>query len=273
MPRGLISNENEINKIGKGGGGGQLNPLGWRFRSLNINFQKKHVELSSFFSSPLIFLWMQPLSLPPPMLAMTAEITTVMMGGGSVRRGDTTISWMRGTRGAWQEVTAWWEAEVLGRWEAAASGEAMQQPTGGLEALEGHDGRQEATMQWEAEDSEDAMAMMRRRMVTTVLMTTAVACLCNGDCTTTMEQQSGWPATAECNRCATHPRQQPINCDSLGRRRGERGEIWGDQTTDKGRGGGDLVEKLEPHIHPMISVCSGPNQRPELWWPYQFFWF
>ncbi len=39
-------------------------------------------------------------SLPPPMMATTAEITMGMMGGGSVRRGDVTISWMRGTRGA-----------------------------------------------------------------------------------------------------------------------------------------------------------------------------
>jgi hypothetical protein len=39
-------------------------------------------------------------SLPPPMTAMTAEIMTGMMGGGGVRRGDATISWTRGTRGA-----------------------------------------------------------------------------------------------------------------------------------------------------------------------------
>ncbi len=40
---------------------------------------------------------------------------------------------------------------------------------------------------------------------------------------------------------------QPINGDSLGRRREEMGGIWGDGTTDKGQGGGDLVETLELH--------------------------
>ncbi len=39
-------------------------------------------------------------SLPPPMMAMTAEIMTGMMGGGGMRRGNATISWTRGTRGA-----------------------------------------------------------------------------------------------------------------------------------------------------------------------------
>ncbi len=39
-------------------------------------------------------------SLPPPMTAMTAEMTMGMMGGGGVWRGNGTISWMRGTRGA-----------------------------------------------------------------------------------------------------------------------------------------------------------------------------
>ncbi len=39
-------------------------------------------------------------SLPPPMTATTAEITTGVMGGGGMRRGDATISWTRGTRGA-----------------------------------------------------------------------------------------------------------------------------------------------------------------------------
>ncbi len=38
-------------------------------------------------------------SLPPPMMAMIAEMTTGMMGGGSMRRGNATISWTRGTRG------------------------------------------------------------------------------------------------------------------------------------------------------------------------------
>ncbi len=67
-----------------------------------------------------------------------------------------------------------------------------------------------------------------------VLMMTVAAQLYDGDCTTMMGQQSGWPATAECNLCATHPRQQPINGDSFGRRRGESGAIWGDGTRDKG---------------------------------------
>jgi hypothetical protein len=71
-------------------------------------------------------------------------------------------------------------------------------------------------------------------MATTVLMTTAVAQLYDEDCTVMVGQQSGWPATAERNLCATHPRQQPINSDSLGRRRGESGAIWGDRTTYKG---------------------------------------
>jgi hypothetical protein len=39
-------------------------------------------------------------SLPPPMTATTAEMTTRRMGGSGVRRGDATISWTRGTRGA-----------------------------------------------------------------------------------------------------------------------------------------------------------------------------
>jgi hypothetical protein len=84
-------------------------------------------------------------------------------------------------------------------------------------------------------------------MATTVLTMTAGAQLYDGDCATTMGRQSGWPATAERNHCATHPRQQQINGDSLGRRRGERGAIWGDGTTDKGQGGGDLGETLEVH--------------------------
>ncbi len=67
-----------------------------------------------------------------------------------------------------------------------------------------------------------------------VLMTTAAAQLYDRDCMTTMGQQSGWPATVDGNRGATHPRQQPINGDSLGRWRGERGGILGDWTTDKG---------------------------------------
>ncbi len=40
-------------------------------------------------------------SLPPPMTATTAEISMGMMGGGGVWRGNATISWMRGARGAW----------------------------------------------------------------------------------------------------------------------------------------------------------------------------
>ena len=83
-------------------------------------------------------------------------------------------------------------------------------------------------------DNEEAMAMTRRRMATKVLTTTAAAQLYDGDCTATTGQQSGWSATAEHNLCATHPRQQPINGDSLGRRRGESGAIWGDGTRDKG---------------------------------------
>ncbi len=39
-------------------------------------------------------------SLPLLMMAMTAEIMTGMMGGGGVRKGNATISWRRGTRGA-----------------------------------------------------------------------------------------------------------------------------------------------------------------------------
>jgi hypothetical protein len=42
------------------------------------------------------------------------------------------------------------------------------------------------------EDNENAMAMTRRRMATTVLMTTAVARLHDEDCTVMMGQQSGW---------------------------------------------------------------------------------
>jgi hypothetical protein len=80
-----------------------------------------------------------------------------------------------------------------------------------------------------------------------VLTTTEAAQLYDGDCTTMMGQQSGWPATAECNCCATHLRQQLINGDSFGRRRGESGVIWGDGMADKGRGGGNLLEILELH--------------------------
>ncbi len=39
-------------------------------------------------------------SLPPPMTATTAEMTMGMMGDGGVWRGDGTISWTRGARGA-----------------------------------------------------------------------------------------------------------------------------------------------------------------------------
>ncbi len=125
-------------------------------------------------------------------------------------------------------LTAQWEAEAPGRWEAVVWGEAKQQPAGGLEALEGHDKRQEATARWEAKDNEDAMVMTKKRRMATTVLTMAVATrLYDGDCTTTIGQQSGWPATAERNCCATHPRQQPINGDNLGRRRGESGTIGG----------------------------------------------
>jgi hypothetical protein len=39
-------------------------------------------------------------SLPPLMMATTAEMTMGTMGGGGVWRGNTTISWTRGARGA-----------------------------------------------------------------------------------------------------------------------------------------------------------------------------
>ncbi len=91
------------------------------------------------------------------------------------------------------------------------------------------------------------MVMTKRRMATTVLTTTTAAQLYDGDCMTVMGQQSGWPAKAEWNCCATHPRQQPINGESLGRRRGESGAIWRDGMTDKGQGGGNLVEIFELH--------------------------
>ncbi len=39
-------------------------------------------------------------SLPLLMMATTAEMTTGMMGGSGVRRGNATISWTRGMRGA-----------------------------------------------------------------------------------------------------------------------------------------------------------------------------
>jgi hypothetical protein len=38
-------------------------------------------------------------SLPPPMMATTAEMTMGMKRGGSVWRGNATISWTRGARG------------------------------------------------------------------------------------------------------------------------------------------------------------------------------
>ncbi len=38
-------------------------------------------------------------SLPPLITATTAEMTMGTMGGGGMRRGDATISWMRGARG------------------------------------------------------------------------------------------------------------------------------------------------------------------------------
>jgi hypothetical protein len=105
------------------------------------------------------------------------------------------------------------------------------------------------------------MAMARRRMVTTVLTTTAAVQLYDGDCTMMMGQQSGWPATAEHNLCATHLRQQPINGDSLGKRRGESGAIWGDGTTDKGQGGGNLVEILELHKIVSKPIFRSPQSR------------
>ncbi len=39
-------------------------------------------------------------SLPPPMTAMTAEMTMGTMGGDGMWRGNATISWTRGARGA-----------------------------------------------------------------------------------------------------------------------------------------------------------------------------
>jgi hypothetical protein len=39
-------------------------------------------------------------SLPLPMTAMTAQMTTGMMGDSGMGRGNATISWTRGTRGA-----------------------------------------------------------------------------------------------------------------------------------------------------------------------------
>ncbi len=45
-----------------------------------------------------------------------------------------------------------------------------------------------------------------------------------------------------CKCCATHPRQQSTNVDSLGRRRQERGAIWGDRTSVMSGGGIDWVE-------------------------------
>ncbi len=39
-------------------------------------------------------------SLPPPMMAMMAEMTMGTMGGGGVWRENATISWTRGARGA-----------------------------------------------------------------------------------------------------------------------------------------------------------------------------
>ncbi len=39
-------------------------------------------------------------SLSPPMMATTAEMTMEMMGGGGMWRGNGTISWTRGARGA-----------------------------------------------------------------------------------------------------------------------------------------------------------------------------
>ncbi len=39
-------------------------------------------------------------SLPLPMMATTAEMTMGMMGGGGMWRGNATISWTRGARGA-----------------------------------------------------------------------------------------------------------------------------------------------------------------------------
>ncbi len=38
-------------------------------------------------------------SLPPPMMATTAEMTMGTMGGGGMWRGNVTISWTSGTRG------------------------------------------------------------------------------------------------------------------------------------------------------------------------------
>ncbi len=93
-------------------------------------------------------------------------------------------------------------------------------------------------------------------MATTVLMTMVVAQFYDRYRRMMMGQESGWPATAERNRGATHPRKQPINGDSLGMRRGESGAIWVDRTTDKGQGGGDLVKILELH-----KIASKPSFR------------
>jgi hypothetical protein len=52
----------------------------------------------------------------------------------------------------------------------------------------------------------------------------------------------GWAARDmqnTCKCCAIHPKQQSTNVDSLGRRRQERGVIWGDKTSEKSQGGID----------------------------------
>ncbi len=95
--------------------------------------------------------------------------------------------------------------------------------------------------------------------MTTVLTTMAAVQLWERDCAMMMGRQSGWPATAECNRCASHPRQQPINGDSLRRRRGESKTIWGDGMTDKGQGGGNLVEMMELHKIASKSIFRSPQ--------------
>ncbi len=39
-----------------------------------------------------------------------------------------------------------------------------------------------------------------------------------------------------CKCCAIHPKQQSTSVDSLGRRRQERGAIWGNRTSEKSQG-------------------------------------
>ncbi len=62
-------------------------------------------------------------------------------------------------------------------------------------------------------------------------------------------------------RCATHLMQQSTHADSCGGEETREGTIVGDRMTEKGRGGGDLVETFELHKITSLPYFRTPKSR------------